>query len=139
MRTRRLSLMAAALMAITPSSFAQELRPGVPAVLYYISFPLDGATRKDKEPLVGFAYQGSRAYQVVRFDNRVMNLLEAGAFEAKWLIAGAVAAGAVVAVAGKDKSVTQQQQQQAQQQQAQQQQQQQQQQSTQPPRGPCVC
>jgi uncharacterized protein HemX len=63
--------------------------------------------------VVGFALQGSRSYQAVRFDSRVMNLLE-GAFEAKWLLVGAVAAGAAVAVGGKDKSVTQQQQQQQQ-------------------------
>jgi hypothetical protein len=122
MQAKRIVVLAAALLAFTPSSFAQELRPGVPSVLYFISFPLDGTNRKDKEPMVGFAFQGSHAYQVVRFDNRVMNLLEAGGFEAKWLLVGAVAAGAVVAVAGKDKSVTQQEQQQ---QQAQQQQQQQ--------------
>jgi hypothetical protein len=132
MRTRRLSLLAALLLAISPSGFAQELRPGVPSVLYYVSFPLDGVTHNDREPLIGFAFQGSHAYQVVRFDSRVLNFLEEGGFEAKWLIAGAVAAGAAVAVAGKDKSVTQQQQQQ---QQAQQQQQQQQQQ----PAGPCTC
>ena len=114
MRARRISLLTAALLAISPSVVAQDLRPGVPSVLYFVSFPLDGTTRKDKEPLVGFAYQGSRAYQVVRFDTRVMNFLEAGGFEAKWLIAGALAAGAVVAVAGKDKSITQQEQQQQQ-------------------------
>jgi hypothetical protein len=114
MRTRRLSVLAAALLILSPSCFAQELRPGVPSVLYYISVPLDGVTRKDREPMVGFAFQGVRSYQVVRFDSRVMNLFGAGGFEAKWLIVGAVAAGAAVAVGSKDKAVTQQQQQQGQ-------------------------
>jgi hypothetical protein len=113
MRTTQYSLLAAALLSISPSIFAQELRPGVPAVLYYVSVPLDGVTRPEREPVVGFALQGNRSYQSVRFDSRVMNFL-GGGFEAKWLLAGAVAAGAAVAVGGKDKSVTQQQQQQAQ-------------------------
>jgi hypothetical protein len=113
MRTRRFSLLAAALLSISPSAFAQELRPGVPTVLYYVSIPIDGVTRADKEPVVGFAFQGSRAYQAVRFDSRVMNFLGSG-FEAKWLIVGAVAAGAAVAVGSKNSAVTQQQQQQAQ-------------------------
>jgi hypothetical protein len=113
MRTTQYSLLAAALLSISPSTFAQELRPGVPAVLYYVSVPLDGVTRPEREPVVGFALQGNRSYQSVRFDSRVMNFL-GGGFEAKWLLAGAVAAGAAVAVGGKDKSVTQQQQQQAQ-------------------------
>lgn len=113
MRTSRFSLLAAALLSISPSGYAQELRPGVPAVLYYVSVPLDGVTRTEKEPVLGFALQGNRSYQAVRFDSRVMNFLE-GAFEAKWLIVGAVAAGAAVAVGSKDKSVAQQQQQQQQ-------------------------
>jgi hypothetical protein len=113
MRTTQYSLLAAALLSISPATFAQELRPGVPAVLYYVSVPLDGVTRPEREPVVGFALQGNRSYQSVRFDSRVMNFL-GGGFEAKWLLAGAVAAGAAVAVGGKDKSVTQQQQQQAQ-------------------------
>ena len=115
MQTRRISLLAAALLSISPSTFAQELRPGVPAVLYYVSVPLDGVTRPEREPVVGFALQGNRSYQSVRFDSRVMNFLD-GAFETKWLIVGAVAAGAAVAMTAKDKSVAQQQQQQAQQQ-----------------------
>ena len=115
MQTRRISLLAAALLSISPSTFAQELRPGVPAVLYYVSVPLDGVTRPEREPVVGFALQGNRSYQSVRFDSRVMNFLD-GTFETKWLIVGAVAAGAAVAMTAKDKSVAQQQQQQAQQQ-----------------------
>src|SRR3982074_717436 len=107
MRTSRFSVLAAALLSISPSSFAQELRPGVPSVLYFVSIPLDGVTRKDKEPIVGFALQGSRAYQAVRFDTRMMNFFGTG-LEAKWLLAGAVAAGGAVAVTRKDKSVTQQ-------------------------------
>jgi hypothetical protein len=129
MRTTQYSLLAAALLSISPATFAQELRPGVPAVLYYVSVPLDGVTRPEREPVVGFALQGNRSYQAVRFDSRVMNLLE-GAFEAKWLLVGAVAAGAAVAIGSKDKSVVQQQQQQ---------QQAQAQQKTTTPTDPCVC
>jgi hypothetical protein len=92
--------------------FAQEFRPAEPSVLYYVSIPLDGVTRKQKEPVLGFSYQGRRDYQVVRFDTYMLNLVGTGVFEAKWLIVGAVAAGAAVAVGGSDKSAAQQQQQQ---------------------------
>jgi hypothetical protein len=122
MKTPILALLFLACTASIAS--AQEMRPGVPSVLYFVSIPLDGITRKDNEPVVGFALQGNRAYQAVRFDSRMMNFLGTG-LEAKWLLAGAVAAGGAVAVSRKDKSVTQQQRQQAQQQ------------AQQPPAPPC--
>jgi hypothetical protein len=107
-------ILALLFLACTASiASAQEMRPGVPSVLYFVSIPLDGITRKDNEPVVGFALQGSRPFQAVRFDSRMMNFLGTG-LEAKWLLAGAIAAGGAVAVSRKDKSVTQQQQQQQQ-------------------------
>jgi hypothetical protein len=122
MKTPILALLFLACTASIAS--AQEMRPGVPSVLYFVSIPLDGITRKDNEPVMGFALQGSRPFQAVRFDSRMMNFLGTG-LEAKWLLAGAVAAGGAVAVSRKDKSVTQQQRQQAQQQ------------AQQPPAPPC--
>ncbi len=85
---------------------AQELRPTDPAILYYVVIPLDGASRAERTPVVGFALQGRRASQSLRFDTRMLNLIGSGAFEAKWLLVGAVAAGAAVAAGGKDKSVS---------------------------------
>jgi hypothetical protein len=122
MKTPILALLFLACTASMAS--AQEMRPGVPSVLYFVSIPIDGITRKDNEPVMGFALQGSRPFQAVRFDSRMMNFLGTG-LEAKWLLAGAVAAGGAVAVSRKDKSVTQQQRQQAQQQ------------AQQPPAPPC--
>jgi hypothetical protein len=113
MKTPTLALLF--LACTTSMASAQEMRPGVPSVLYFVSIPIDGITRKDNEPVMGFALQGSRPFQAVRFDSRMMNFLGTG-LEAKWLLAGAVAAGGAVAVSRKDKSVTQQQRQQAQQQ-----------------------
>jgi hypothetical protein len=122
MKTPTLALLF--LACTTSMASAQEMRPGVPSVLYFVSIPIDGITRKDNEPVMGFALQGSRPFQAVRFDSRMMNFLGTG-LEAKWLLAGAVAAGGAVAVSRKDKSVTQQQRQQAQQQ------------AQQPPAQPC--
>jgi hypothetical protein len=122
MKTPTLALLF--LACTTSMASAQEMRPGVPSVLYFVSIPIDGITRKDNEPVMGFALQGSRPFQAVRFDSRMMNFLGTG-LEAKWLLAGAVAAGGAVAVSRKDKSVTQQQRQQAQQQ------------AQQPPAPPC--
>ena len=62
-----------------------------------------------------------RDYEAVRIDSGMISRFIGGGIEAKWVIAGDVAAGAAVAVASKDKSTTASQQQ-AQQQQIQQQQ-----------------
>ncbi|HYD58208.1 MAG TPA: hypothetical protein VEB41_15000 [Burkholderiales bacterium] len=84
---------------------AQDLRPTDPSVLYFVSIPLGAQSRAEREPVVGFALQGSRPYQAVRMDTRLMNLIGSGAIEAKWLIVGAVAAGTAVLAGSKDSSV----------------------------------
>lgn len=99
---------------VAPPALAQDLRPVEPSVLYYISVPFGSESRRDREPVLGFAFQGRRAHQALRMDTRILNLVGTGAFEAKYLIIGAVAAGAAVAMGRKDKSVETQQAQQAQ-------------------------
>ncbi len=84
---------------------AQDLRPVEPSVLYFVSVPFGGESRRDREPALGFALQGRRGYQSLRMDTRMLNLVGSGVFEAKYLIVGAVAAGAAVAMGSKDKSV----------------------------------
>jgi hypothetical protein len=75
-------------------------------------------------PEVGFSVRGRNDYQALTIDSRMFNNFSAlGGIEAKWIVAGVVAAGAAVAVASKDKS-TSSSYQQSQAQQAQQQQQQ---------------
>jgi hypothetical protein len=112
-RARSLAL-ALPLAVLSLPCWAQDLRPAEPSVFYFISVPFGGESRRDREPLVGFALQGRRAYQSLRMDTRIFNLVGGGVFEAKFLIVGAVAAGAAVAMASKDKSVETQQAQQAQ-------------------------
>jgi hypothetical protein len=89
-------------LAATPA-LGQELRPAEPSVLYFVSLPFDGASRRDREPLLGFAFQGKRHYESFRMDTRILNLAGSG-FEVKYLIIGAVAAGAAVAMGGSDAS-----------------------------------
>jgi hypothetical protein len=73
--------------------------------MFYVSIPLDfGLTRKEQHWAAGLQLQGKREYQVVNVDSRMFNFLPMGGVEAKWIIAGVVAAGATVAVGGKDKS-----------------------------------
>jgi hypothetical protein len=100
--------------ALSLPCFAQDLRPAEPSVLYFVSVPFGGESRRDREPRVGFALQGRRAYQSLRMDTRIFDFVGSGVVEAKFLIVGAVAAGAAIAMTGKDKSVETQQAQQAQ-------------------------
>lgn len=114
------------LCAATPSVAFDNLSQQSPGVMFYFSLPLDARNAKEQVPAAGFAIQGKRQYETVYVDSRMFNFTGTG-IEAKWIIAGVVAAGAAVAVASKDKSTTSsyQEQQQAQQAQAAQQQQQQ--------------
>ena len=89
-------------LAATPC-LGQELRPAEPSVLYFVSLPFDGESRRDREPLLGFAFQGKRHHESFRMDTRVLNLAGSG-LEVKYLIIGAVAAGAAVAMGSKDSS-----------------------------------
>lgn len=95
---------AAALFAAPASSQSfGELRS--PMTSFYVSIPLDGATRKEQEMNFGLQFQGLKPYQAVKVDYRTFKLLEAGiaGLEAKYIIAGAVAVGAAVAIAKQDK------------------------------------
>ncbi len=102
------------LAAFALPCLAQDLRPAEPSVLYYFSVPFGGESRRDHQPVVGFAFQGRRMQQPFAMDTRRLNLVGTGVLEVKWLIVGAVAAGAAVMAGGKDGSVATQQQQQQQ-------------------------
>jgi cytochrome c-type biogenesis protein CcmH/NrfG len=98
-------------------------------ITFFVAIPLDARHVKEESLYSGLAIQGKRAHENVRIDSRMFNDTRTVNFfgtgiEVKWIIAGVVAAGAVAAVATKDKAASTQQQQQ-QQQAAQQQQQQQ--------------
>jgi hypothetical protein len=92
------------LAALPAPGVAQDLRPAEPAVLYYVSVPVGGESRRDREPRIGFAFQGRHAHQTFRMDSRILNFA-GGGVEVKYLIVGAVAVGAAALAGGKDRSV----------------------------------
>jgi cytochrome c-type biogenesis protein CcmH/NrfG len=124
---------AAAILVATPCAAFDNPTQQSQAVTFYVAIPLDARQVKDQSLYSGLAIQGKRPHETVRVDSRMFNDTRTINFfgtgiEAKWIVAGVVAAGAVAAVGSKDKSTSQSYQQQ--QQQAAQQQQQQQQQQT---------
>ena len=97
-------------------AFAQELSTMTPnSTLFYMSIPLDGKTRQESVPNFGFAMRGAKDYQVINFNDRMVNNmiahLEGSGFgiETAWLVVGGIAAAAAVAVGGSGSSSAQQQ------------------------------
>ena len=118
---KQLAAFAALACVATSSAAFDNLTQQSPGVMFYFSIPLEAVKAKGEAFSAGLAFQGKRDYETVRIDSRLLNNFIGGGIEAKWIIAGVVAAGAVAAVATKDKS-TANAQQQAQDQQAAQQQ-----------------
>ena len=72
---------------------------------FFVSIPLDAKNAKEQMPNFGLQFQGSRPYQAVTVDYKTFRLVPAAvasAIEAKYIVAGAIAVGAAVAVAKKD-------------------------------------
>jgi hypothetical protein len=102
----------AALLALIPATFAVATpahgadpitsfnAPNSASTMFFVSIPLDGKTRKDRETGYGLALQGKQQAFVV--DTRVLKNnfgLEAIAgLEIKWLLAGAAAVATAAAV-----------------------------------------
>ena len=106
MAFRKWAVLAALIAAASPS-LAFDIKDAGPTTMFFISIPLDSSgTRQDREWGYGIQLQGKREYQAVNIDSKMLNFLPAGGLEAKWILAGIVAAGAAVAVASKDKSTT---------------------------------
>jgi hypothetical protein len=116
MARKQLAALAALILISTPALAFDSLSQPSSGVTFYFSIPLDAQKAKEQVPNFGMLFRGSREYQVVNVDSRMLNNFALGGIEAKWIIAGVVAAGAVVAVASKDKSTSQSYQQQQQQQ-----------------------
>jgi hypothetical protein len=96
---------AVVMVVVATPGFAFDTRDAGTSTMFYVSIPLDSnLTRKERNWAAGLQLQGKREYQVVNLDSRMFNFLPMGGLEAKWIIAGVVAAGATVAVGGKDKS-----------------------------------
>jgi hypothetical protein len=98
----------AALVAVATPSFAFDMKDASPtSTMFYVSIPLDNSVaRKDREWAYGLQLQGKRDFQAVNIDSKMLSFLPLGGLEAKWIIAGVVAAGAAVAVGSKDKGST---------------------------------
>jgi hypothetical protein len=106
MGKKQLASFAALLCCATPS-LAFDTRDAGPSALFYVEFPLDGASRKQHVPSFGFSVQG-REYRALNFDTRVLNALEAAGLgvEGKWVASGA--AVLMLLARGKGGSSTQQ-------------------------------
>ncbi|HEX7218475.1 MAG TPA: hypothetical protein VF280_04600 [Burkholderiales bacterium] len=73
-------------------------------VTFYITVPLDAPRARDRTFGAGLLVQGKRQEQTYNFDSRLFNNFLGSGIEAKWIIAGVVAAGAAVAVGSKSKT-----------------------------------
>jgi hypothetical protein len=99
---------AAALLALATPTLAFDAGEAGASTLFYISIPLDfQLSRKERQQwTAGLQLQGKRDYQTVRIDSSMLNYYSLNDIDAKWMIAGLVAAGAAVAIGSKDKSTT---------------------------------
>jgi hypothetical protein len=100
------SAAAAAATPIAAPAFSQEIR--APMTTFFVAIPLDATTRKEFTPNFGLQFQGSRPYQAVKVDYQTVRFLPGvlAAMEAKYIVAGAVAVSAAVAVAHKDRKTS---------------------------------
>jgi hypothetical protein len=73
-------------------------------VTFYVTVPLDAPRARDRTFGAGLLVQGKRQEQTYNFDSRLFNNFLGSGIEAKWIIAGVVAAGAAVAVGSKSKT-----------------------------------
>jgi hypothetical protein len=103
MAKKHLAALGTLLVAATPSLAFEPREASSTSTMFYVSVPLDGLTRKQKEPVWGMQLQGKNDYQSVNLDSRMLNFMGMEAATAKWIVAGAVAAGAALAVARKDR------------------------------------
>ncbi len=112
-----IAALAALTLISTPCAAFDSPTQQSPGVMFYLSVPLDARQAKEQTLAAGLQIQGNRQYEKFKLDSRmfndtrVLNFFGTG-IEAKWIIAGVVAAGTVAAVATKDKSTTNAQQQQ---------------------------
>jgi hypothetical protein len=104
---RKLAAAAAMLAIATPTPAFDAAETGA-STMFYISIPLDfRLSRKEQQQwTAGMQLQGKRDYQAIRIDSTMLNAFSLNDIDAKWIIAGLVAAGAAAAIGSKDKSTT---------------------------------
>ena len=106
MARKQIAALAALVLSSSPCAASDILQLSSPGVMFYVSMPLDARTVKKEGPAFGMSMRGHREYQVVNVDTRMLNNFALGGIEAKWIVAGVVAAAATIAVASKDKSTS---------------------------------
>jgi hypothetical protein len=111
MAAKQTAAFAALILACTPCA-AFDLREQTSSgISFFYSIPLDGRTSKEQAPNLGLTIRGNREHQVINLDTRTFGIdtrglgngFLGGGIEMKWIAAGVVATGAVVAIAAKDK------------------------------------
>jgi hypothetical protein len=102
MGVKQVAALIAALIVSAPS-LADPLETS-PMTKFYVSIPLGASGSKQSAPTFGIQMQGRRPYETITIDSRLVNNFVGplAAIEAKWLIAGAIAAGGVYAVSRKN-------------------------------------
>jgi hypothetical protein len=121
-RGLQLALAGALICIAAPSVAFDSISQPSQGVTFYLSVPFDAPSGKKHSFSQSFAagvmVKGKREYETFNLDSRMFGKLDffGTGIEAKWIIAGVVAAGAAVAIASKSKSTSQQYEQQQQQQ-----------------------
>jgi hypothetical protein len=104
MGIKHVALIAAAAASVFAAPAKSQEMMRAPMTTFFVAIPLDATTHKEATPNFGLQFQGSKAYQSVKVDYQTYKFLPAAiaAMEIKYIVAGAVAVGAAVAVAKKD-------------------------------------
>ena len=99
------ALAGALICAAAPCAASDSISqlPQSQGVTFYVSVPLDAPQARDRTFGAGLLVQGKQQ-QTYNFDSRLFNNFLGSGLEAKWIIAGVVAAGAAVAVGSKSKT-----------------------------------
>jgi hypothetical protein len=97
---------AAATLVAAPAMSQEMVR--APTTTFFVSIPLDATSHKEQTPNFGLQFQGMKPYQSVKVDYQTFKFLPAAlaAMEVKYIVAGAVAVGAAIAVSKKDKNTS---------------------------------
>lgn len=103
--SKQLAALAALAIGATPcAAFDGLMQQQAPGMMFYFSIPLDAPGAKREAISAGMAIQGTRPYETLHIDSRLVNQFIGGGLEAKFIVAGVLAAGAAAAVGSKDKS-----------------------------------
>src|SRR4051812_40866887 len=105
MTLKKLAAVAAMLAVATPGLAFDPGEAGA-STMFYISIPLEFrlSRKEQREWSAGLQLQGKREYQAIRVDSTMLNYFSLNDIDAKWIVAGLVAAGAAAAIGSKEKS-----------------------------------